>query len=425
MKYVYVISKSGESLMPTCRYGHVRRLLKEKKARVVRREPFTIQLLYETTEYTQPLVMGIDPGACTIGMAVRRENGEIVFAGELTLRSRQVTEKMAERRMHRRSRRNYRRLRRIRRARKAKTRFKAKQYRIVGIKEPLVCKEIRPKLSRFHNRKRKAGWLTATARHLLESHKNFVKKITQMVPITEVVIEYAQFDVQKLANPDVQGKQYQEGKQKGYANCREYVLQRDQYTCQLCKKTQRELHAHHVIWQSKGGGDAVEKPASTAKQELQGCVVYKFAQFRRHNRQLIHAKRDRNYYEGKRGAQVKLGKEEPKPKSKIVAKNRHKRMGQTSDSLAEYLANKGKEHLGTLQVTKGQKMIRSKKEKYRAGDVVLRQNKTKGIVTGTGHKGYSVMLRDEKNYVVARKCEPLLKNTGIVCVGHAQSEKIT
>ena len=79
-----------------------------------------------------------------------------------------------------------------------------------------------------------------------------------MVPITEVVIEYAQFDVQKLANPDVQGKQYQEGKQKGYANCREYVLQRDQYTCQLCKKTQRELHAHHVIWQSKGGGDVAE-----------------------------------------------------------------------------------------------------------------------------------------------------------------------
>lgn len=44
---VYVISKDGQPLMPTERFGKVRRLLKEKKAKVVRRCPFTIKLLYE------------------------------------------------------------------------------------------------------------------------------------------------------------------------------------------------------------------------------------------------------------------------------------------------------------------------------------------------------------------------------------------
>ncbi|MDN5277454.1 MAG: hypothetical protein PWR01_1419 [Clostridiales bacterium] len=50
---VYVISKAGEPLMPTQRYGKVKRLLKQGLAKVIKREPFTIQLLYDTTTYTQ------------------------------------------------------------------------------------------------------------------------------------------------------------------------------------------------------------------------------------------------------------------------------------------------------------------------------------------------------------------------------------
>jgi hypothetical protein len=57
---VYVISKDGKPLMPTKRHGKVRRLLKQGLAKVVRREPFTIQLLYDTTTYTQPVVVGVD-----------------------------------------------------------------------------------------------------------------------------------------------------------------------------------------------------------------------------------------------------------------------------------------------------------------------------------------------------------------------------
>ena len=44
---VYVLKQNGQPFMPTERFGKVRRLLKEGKAKVVRREPFTIRLLYE------------------------------------------------------------------------------------------------------------------------------------------------------------------------------------------------------------------------------------------------------------------------------------------------------------------------------------------------------------------------------------------
>lgn len=39
--------------MPTNQHGKVRHLLKTGKAKVVRKEPFTIKLLYDSTEFTQ------------------------------------------------------------------------------------------------------------------------------------------------------------------------------------------------------------------------------------------------------------------------------------------------------------------------------------------------------------------------------------
>ena len=47
---VYVISIEGKPLMPTSN-AKARKLLKQKKAKVIKREPFTIKLLYKTTSY--------------------------------------------------------------------------------------------------------------------------------------------------------------------------------------------------------------------------------------------------------------------------------------------------------------------------------------------------------------------------------------
>ncbi|WP_249031052.1 RRXRR domain-containing protein [Thermosipho africanus] len=54
---VYVISKDGKTLMPTKRHGKVRRLLKQGLAKVVRRDPFTIQLLCMTQRHTHNLLL--------------------------------------------------------------------------------------------------------------------------------------------------------------------------------------------------------------------------------------------------------------------------------------------------------------------------------------------------------------------------------
>ena len=115
---VYIISKSGKPLMPTKRYWKVRKLLDSGRARVICRKPFSIQLLYKTKEYTQGLILGIDPGGKEIGCSVRRRNGELLELGRLKTRNAEVSEKMEERKMHRRSRRQHERKKRQRRAKK-------------------------------------------------------------------------------------------------------------------------------------------------------------------------------------------------------------------------------------------------------------------------------------------------------------------
>lgn len=73
--FVYVISKTGQPLMPTRRFGNVRRLLKNKQAKVIRRCPFTIRLLYEPeTEIVQEVVLGQDTGSKHVGTACVANN---------------------------------------------------------------------------------------------------------------------------------------------------------------------------------------------------------------------------------------------------------------------------------------------------------------------------------------------------------------
>ena len=66
---VYILNIEGKPLMPTNRHGKVKHLLKNKKAKVIKRTPFTIQLLYNTTEYRQPIILGVDSGSKTIGLS--------------------------------------------------------------------------------------------------------------------------------------------------------------------------------------------------------------------------------------------------------------------------------------------------------------------------------------------------------------------
>jgi len=217
---VYIISKTGKPLMPTNRLGKVRHLLKDGLANVVQRMPFTIQLLYDSDEYTQPITLGVDAGSKTIGLSATTDKKE-VFSAEVQLRT-DIVDLLSTRRQNRRTRRSH------------KTR-----YRKV----------------RFQNRKQDKGWLAPSIRNKIATHLTVVDKIHKILPITKIIVEVAQFDIQKIKNPEISGVEYQQGEQLDFFNVREYVLYRDDHKCQLCngKSKDKILNVHHIESRKTGG----------------------------------------------------------------------------------------------------------------------------------------------------------------------------
>ena len=87
------------------------------------------------------------------------------------------------------------------------------------------------------------------------------------MPITNVILEYSKFDIQKIKDPNVYGTDYQNGRMKNFTNIQEYVLERDNHTCQLCKKWKnRKLNSHHIIWKSEGGSDIPENQITVCEE---------------------------------------------------------------------------------------------------------------------------------------------------------------
>lgn len=220
---VFVLNKNGRSLMP-CKPAKARHLLCDGKAKVVRRTPFTIKLLWDCEENVQELTLGIDPGSKVVGTVVRNpQNDEVVYAAETVLRN-DIKKKLDQRKMYRRNRRG------------RKTRYRA-------------CK--------FNNRKRRVGWLTPTLTSKVQAHKREIKFIFSILPVTKVVYEYSSFDTHKLKNPKVQGFWYQKGDKCGYQNVSTYVLHRDKFKCQCCKGKSKDprLQVHHIQYRSNGGSN--------------------------------------------------------------------------------------------------------------------------------------------------------------------------
>ena len=73
---VYVINKHGRPLMP-CSPAKARHLLDDGKAKVKKRTPFTIQLVYGSSGYTQEVILGVDAGSKTIGMSTSTKKEEV------------------------------------------------------------------------------------------------------------------------------------------------------------------------------------------------------------------------------------------------------------------------------------------------------------------------------------------------------------
>ena len=227
---VYIISKDGQPLMPTNRHGKVKHLLKTGKAKVVRKCPFTIKLLYDSTNHTQNLTLGVDTGSGTLGTAVSDDNGNIIYISKVIVRN-DITDKMKQRSGYRRNRRN------------RKTRYR--KARFLNRKNSIKTDRFSPTMiSKFH------------------SHTKEIEYIKSILPITQLVLETAQFDTHLMKNSllaldTVKHWGYQKGINYGFENTKAMVLNRDNYTCQYCKGKHKDskLEVHHIIFRSQGGSD--------------------------------------------------------------------------------------------------------------------------------------------------------------------------
>ena len=228
---VYVLKQNGQPFMPTERFGKVRRLLKEGKAKVVRREPFTIKLLYEPeTDVVQECYCGVDTGSKHIGVAVVG-NDRVLYQSQTELRN-DIKKKMDARRAFRRSRRS------------RKTRYRK---------------------SRFLNRRSsiREDRLPPSVKHKVQAHIDEIEFCKKILPVSDLILEVSQFDTALMKNPSLINEKvkhwgYQRGFNYGYSSRRESILHRDNYTCQCCGKKNCRLEVHHIKFRRDGGTDDEE-----------------------------------------------------------------------------------------------------------------------------------------------------------------------
>lgn len=221
--------------------AQARKLLKQGRAAVFRRFPFTVILKEEAPNGFKPKAYRIklDPGADTTGIAVL-ENDRVVWAAELKHRGFAVRDALTGRRQ----------LRRGRRGRK--TRYRK---------------------PRFNNRRRPEGWLAPSLISRVHNIETWVRRLCKLIPITAISQELVRFDPHALQNPEISGVEYQQGSLYGY-ELREYLLEKWGRQCCYCGKEGVPLQVEHIHPRSKGGSNRAGnlclacEPCNTAKGNL-------------------------------------------------------------------------------------------------------------------------------------------------------------
>jgi 5-methylcytosine-specific restriction endonuclease McrA len=224
MSKVFVLDTNFTPLNPI-HSAQARQLLRTKKAAIFRQFPFTIILKKSRPDSPVSLLrLKIDPGAKFTGMAlVNDSTGEVVFAAELKHRGFAIRDALTSRRQ----------LRRSRRARKTR-------YR-----QP-----------RFLNRTRPEGWLAPSLQSRVDNIKTWVERLRKLAPIEAISQELVRFDMQLIANPDIQGQEYQQGTLAGYET-REYLLEKWGRQCAYCGVKDVPFQIEHIHPRAKGGSNSI------------------------------------------------------------------------------------------------------------------------------------------------------------------------
>ena len=213
----------GNPLMPTSP-ARARQLLRSGDAVLVDRAMFLIRLTRPSASCRQETAMGVDLGSHHVGVSVTTDRRELL-SSEVLLRD-DISRRLLKRREMRRGR-----------------RFRKTRYRA----------------ARFDNRtaSKKDGWIAPSVRHKVESIVGICRRISKTLPIDTVVCEGGKFDAQAVMNPEINGKEYQQGPQSGFDNVKAYVRWRDGYSCQNCGAigVDVRLEVHHIRHRMDSGSD--------------------------------------------------------------------------------------------------------------------------------------------------------------------------
>ena len=229
MNHVFVVAAVGSPLtdsnkqpLSMCHPARARALLREGRAAVLRRFPFTIIMQESAPDaVVKPMKVKLDPGSKTTGIALLDDSGRVLFAAELSHRGQAIKDALESRRALRRGRRN------------RNTRYRE---------------------ARFDNRRRSDGWLPPSLQHRVDTTMTWVRKFQRFACVEELAVERVKFDMQLMQNSEISGVEYQQGTLQGFT-VKEYVLEKFHRQCVYCDARNVPFEIEHIHPRSKGGGN--------------------------------------------------------------------------------------------------------------------------------------------------------------------------
>lgn len=240
LDFVFVIDNDNKPCNPILE-GYAGKLLRTKRAIIVNHEPLVIKRTdgyIATKEDRNKITLKVDTGFENIGFSVSDYEHEYI-SGQVKLLN-GISDRLVTRRGYRsqrRSRLRYRKNKNI-------------DYKIIN--------------NPTYKNGNEDGWLAPTITHKIDSHVRLINKIALWIPIDNVIVEMASFDIQEikatLSGKNISGIEYQNGEMYGFENAKQYVRVRDGYTCQICKAKSTDkkhvvIEVHHITPRSRGGSD--------------------------------------------------------------------------------------------------------------------------------------------------------------------------
>ena len=224
---VFVLGSDGKPLAP-CRIQRARQLIKEGRVRKrgYRHGLLNIQLKDRDRTNAKPadLTVRSTPGVRTTGIAVvmtTPTEERVVYQEEITHRA-DISRRLQERATHRRRRRG------------------TKWYR-------------KP---RFDNRRRPESWTPPTVDSIVSNQEHRIRRLARHSGAETVTVQTGKFDTQKILNPGIRGKEYQQGPLYE-THLRAYIAEQWKHRCAYCGlgswENRTRFNLDHVVPRSAGG----------------------------------------------------------------------------------------------------------------------------------------------------------------------------